>query len=123
MWWQVKRRAAKEAGGADGLPILSEQQFFWPWSHSARVDGTKANACHGAWAGAQRVAFRDTRREAERLGLSGWVRNLPDGTVEVVFEGAPEKVDLLLSWLAVGRSESIKSIIMRKRRRGKTILL
>lgn len=51
----------------------------------------------------QRVAFREhTRREAERLGLSGWVRNLPDGTVEVVFEGAPEKVDLLLSWLAVG---------------------
>jgi acylphosphatase len=36
----------------------------------------------------QGVAFRDaTRRMAERLGVSGWVANRADGTVEAVFEG------------------------------------
>jgi len=51
----------------------------------------------------QRVAFREyTRREAMRLGLSGWVRNLPDGTVEVQCEGAAGNVDLLLAWLSIG---------------------
>jgi len=51
----------------------------------------------------QGVAFREyTRREAERLGLSGWVRNLPDGTVEVIFEGSQVQVETLLAWLATG---------------------
>lgn len=51
----------------------------------------------------QGVAFREyARREAARLGLSGWVRNIPDGTVELVFEGAPSKVHMLLSWLDTG---------------------
>ncbi len=36
----------------------------------------------------QGVFFRDsTRRRALELGLAGWVRNLPDGTVESVFQG------------------------------------
>lgn len=51
----------------------------------------------------QGVAFREyTRREATRLGLSGWVRNLPDGTVEVMFEGAAVGTEALLAWLATG---------------------
>lgn len=51
----------------------------------------------------QGVYFRDhTRREAQRLGLGGWVRNLPDGTVETCFEGAPDEVDRMLLWLAAG---------------------
>jgi acylphosphatase len=41
----------------------------------------------------QGVWFRDsTRREAERHGVAGSARNLPDGTVEVVLEGPPEAV-------------------------------
>ena len=41
----------------------------------------------------QGVAFRYwTRGEAEKLGLTGWVRNLEDGQVEAVFEGEKEKV-------------------------------
>ena len=41
----------------------------------------------------QGVAFRwSTRAEAQRLGLAGWVRNRPDGSVEAVFEGVPEAV-------------------------------
>ena len=51
----------------------------------------------------QGVVFREyTRRQAVRLGLSGWVRNRPDGTVETVFEGPATEVDELLAWLANG---------------------
>jgi len=47
----------------------------------------------------QGVWFRDSmRREAERLGLSGWVRNLPDGSVEAAFEGQPDAVENLTEW-------------------------
>ncbi|MFO7854538.1 MAG: acylphosphatase [Paracoccaceae bacterium] len=45
----------------------------------------------------QGVGFRDwTRREAGRLGVSGWVRNRDDGTVELVASGEAEAVDALL---------------------------
>jgi acylphosphatase len=41
----------------------------------------------------QGVFFREnTRRKAHELGVTGWVRNLPDGRVEAVFEGKPEAV-------------------------------
>lgn len=41
----------------------------------------------------QGVFFRDsTRRLAQSRGVSGWVLNRPDGTVEAVFEGDPEAV-------------------------------
>ena len=42
----------------------------------------------------QGVFFRDsTRREAQRLGLTGWVTNRPDGRVEAEFQGPPDAVD------------------------------
>jgi len=51
----------------------------------------------------QRVAFREyTRQEAARLGVSGWVRNQPDGTVAVLCEGEAAQVDALVAWLSVG---------------------
>lgn len=51
----------------------------------------------------QGVWFRDScRREAERAGVAGWVRNRPDGDVEAVFEGAPAAVDALVAWCRVG---------------------
>jgi len=47
----------------------------------------------------QGVWFRDsTRREAVSLGVFGWVRNRPDGTVEVVAEGPEDQVEKLTSW-------------------------
>jgi acylphosphatase len=47
----------------------------------------------------QGVYFRDSmRREAQRLGISGWVRNRSDGTVEAAVQGDPADVDLLVRW-------------------------
>jgi acylphosphatase len=51
----------------------------------------------------QGVFYRDScRREAQRLGVSGWVRNRPDGSVEVVAEGPRERVEDLLTWCRQG---------------------
>jgi acylphosphatase len=51
----------------------------------------------------QGVFFRDyTQRKAEELGLHGWVRNLPDRTVETVFEGDAGEVADMLAWLHTG---------------------
>jgi acylphosphatase len=51
----------------------------------------------------QGVNFRaSTRREAERLGVQGWVRNLPDGSVQAVIEGEKKKTEQLLVWCHKG---------------------
>jgi acylphosphatase len=47
----------------------------------------------------QGVFFRDTcRRLAQQHGVTGWVRNLPDGRVEAVYEGPAEDVDAMVEW-------------------------
>jgi acylphosphatase len=51
----------------------------------------------------QGVFFRYwTRREAERLGVAGWVRNRPDGTVEAHAEGDADAVAALVGWAQEG---------------------
>ncbi|HEX6492809.1 MAG TPA: acylphosphatase, partial [Candidatus Dormibacteraeota bacterium] len=51
----------------------------------------------------QGVGFRDfVWRRAERLGLAGWVRNRPDGSVECVAEGSRSAVDALVESLRRG---------------------
>ena len=51
----------------------------------------------------QGVGFRwFVRERARRLGLSGWVRNLPDGSVEVVASGEQGQIDLLIGELRKG---------------------
>lgn len=51
----------------------------------------------------QGVSFRQcTAEQAERLDLDGWVRNLSDGRVEVLMEGAQSAVQELASWLEQG---------------------
>ena len=51
----------------------------------------------------QGVFFRvETQRAAERIGVSGWVRNRSDGTVEAVFEGDGERVNAVLKWCEKG---------------------
>jgi acylphosphatase len=47
----------------------------------------------------QGVFFRSTcRRVAKQHGVNGWVRNLPDGSVEAVFEGPAAEVGQLVDW-------------------------
>ena len=55
---------------------------------SGRVQGVSYRAC--------------TADEAQGLGLAGWVRNLPDGTVELEAEGPADAIAALLAWCAKG---------------------
>ncbi|HEV8275731.1 MAG TPA: acylphosphatase [Streptosporangiaceae bacterium] len=51
----------------------------------------------------QGVYFRDIcRRRALEHGVNGWVRNLPDGRVEAVFEGPADGVNRLVDWMRHG---------------------
>ena len=51
----------------------------------------------------QGVFFRETaRRRALAAGLAGWIRNVPDGTVEAVFEGEPDAVERLVDFCRDG---------------------
>ena len=51
----------------------------------------------------QGVWFRDAcQRRAREHGVSGWVRNLPDGRVEAVFEGPADGVQRLVEWARHG---------------------
>ena len=51
----------------------------------------------------QGVFFRyETRREAKKHGVKGWVKNLQDGRVEAVFEGEKEDVEKLIDFCRKG---------------------
>ncbi len=51
----------------------------------------------------QGVAFRfEARRAAGRIGVVGWVRNLPDGRVEAVIEGERRRVEEMIAWCRRG---------------------
>jgi acylphosphatase len=56
----------------------------------------------------QGVFFRaNTRDEAVRRGLNGWVRNLPTGEVEAAFEGPEPAVRDMLAWVGRGPSRAV----------------
>lgn len=50
--------------------------------------------------------WQTTLEQAKKLALSGWVRNLADGTVEAEFQGDQEAVGRMLNWLPRGSTES-----------------
>ena len=51
----------------------------------------------------QGIFFRnETQDEALRRNISGWVRNLPDGRVEAIFEGEKDRVDSLIEFFRRG---------------------
>jgi acylphosphatase len=53
----------------------------------------------------QGVGYRvSCARRAQAVGVGGRVRNLPDGRVEAVFEGAADVVDALVAWCELGPS-------------------
>lgn len=51
----------------------------------------------------QGVGFRlSTVRQAHSLGVTGWVRNLEEGSVEALLQGGHDRIDQMLAWLRVG---------------------
>ena len=60
----------------------------------------------------QGVFFRAyTRDEAVKLGLSGWVRNRPDGSVEALIEGEKTAVEKMLQWFYQGSPHSLVKMV------------
>jgi len=61
----------------------------------------------------QEVWFRDsTRREAQKLGIVGFVRNEPDGSVYIEAEGNAEILDKLEEWCHIGSENSVVSNVI-----------
>jgi acylphosphatase len=55
----------------------------------------------------QGVFFRaEAQREADRLGVAGWVRNEPDGSVAAHFEGESDAVEAMVGWCREGPSRA-----------------
>lgn len=55
----------------------------------------------------QGVSYRaSTRDEAQRLGVKGWVRNLPNGDVEAMAEAEGADVERLITWCQRGPDEA-----------------
>ena len=51
----------------------------------------------------QGVFFRESMcRKAQQLGITGWVRNRRDGTVEAIIQGTPEAVSAMIEWARTG---------------------
>ena len=69
-----------------------------------QVSGNKKTRAHVFVSGrVQGVYFRqNTKQVAMRYNVTGWVRNLPDGCVEAVFEGDETKVNEVIEWCHVG---------------------
>ncbi|WP_368747617.1 acylphosphatase [Enterobacter cancerogenus] len=70
-----------------------------------------SKVCTIAWVHGmvQGVGFRySTQREALRLGLTGYARNLDDGSVEVLACGEAERVKTLIAWLKAGGPRSAR---------------
>jgi acylphosphatase len=63
----------------------------------------------------QGVGFRyQARSRAQSLGLDGFVRNLPDGSVEAAFEGDEQRVESMIEWCRRGpagaRVEDVETV-------------
>lgn len=77
----IDRRSAPDVAPGDA-----------PVGHRVRVRAVVSGRVQGVW-------FREScRREAERLGVAGWVANRPDGTVEIEAEGDEAAVEALVRW-------------------------
>ena len=83
-----------------------------------------AQVCTIAWIHGmvQGVGFRySTQHEAQRLGLTGYARNLDDGSVEVLACGDVEAVNKLIAWLKAGgpRSARVDRVLTEPHQPGK----
>lgn len=60
----------------------------------------------------QGVWFRESMRiEAERLAVTGWVRNLRDGSVEAMIEGSDTAVAVLIDWAHRGPGQALVTAV------------
>lgn len=67
---------------------------------SSPASATRLLRIHGR---VQGVYFRESMsREAAQLGITGWVRNRRDGTVEALIQGEPQTVERMLEWARHG---------------------
>ncbi|MCX8188177.1 MAG: acylphosphatase [Nitrososphaeria archaeon] len=56
----------------------------------------------------QGVFFRAyTRSKARSLGITGWVKNLPDGRVQIFAEGEEDSIKKLIDWCKVGPPHAV----------------
>ncbi|MGK7920431.1 MAG: acylphosphatase [Trichodesmium sp.] len=63
----------------------------------------------------QGVGYRfSTLNTAVSLGINGWVKNLPDGRVEAVFEGREEVVEKMINWCYTGPSSAVVQDVLVK---------
>ncbi len=94
-WFEgLRRMVAGSAGGA---------------GRGGRVPGERMLRAHVLVEGrVQGVYYRaHARQKAERLGVTGWVRNLPDGAVELVVEGNEPAVRAMLEWCRRGSPRAV----------------
>lgn len=60
----------------------------------------------------QGVGFRYfAKHRAEELKITGWVRNTPDGKVEIEAEGAPRDIETFIDWMKTGPARAIVKTI------------
>ncbi len=66
----------------------------------------------------QGVFYRaHTQRQADRLGVKGYVKNLPDGSVEAVFKGDPQSVSQMVEWCRKGPAASnVEDVLTQSRK-------
>ncbi|MGF6302679.1 acylphosphatase [Paraburkholderia sp. WC7.3d] len=56
----------------------------------------------------QGIGYREACvRQAQAVGITGWVRNRMDGSVEVMLQGSPEQLDNMCAWLSEGMSAAL----------------
>lgn len=65
----------------------------------------------------QGVSYRASAQdEARRLGLLGWVRNLPNGDVEATAQGPDEAIARFIAWCRIGPDEArVKDVVVSER--------
>lgn len=64
----------------------------------------------------QGVGYRiSARREAERLNISGWVKNKPNGHVEIMAEGHQTQLDQFIKWAQTGpQYADVHDVVIKK---------
>lgn len=60
----------------------------------------------------QGVFFRaNTKRNADRIGINGWVKNMPDGSVSAFLQGTEQQVEEMIRWCRKGTPPAVVSSV------------